>query len=141
MSSLIEQGRYKAQITWGELRNYETFPSWELDLSFRLLGRVNPQDPGSFLPCPQVERSITTLIKEDMLDPVLKALGHQEHFWRQFEPGEEGSYGMEEGEVLVDCLHVQEGGCAEERWQLATRPFWSLKIDLAVRDADLRLPD
>jgi hypothetical protein len=41
----------------------------------------------------------------------------------------------------VDCLHAQEGSCPEERWQLATRPLGSLKCELAVRDAALRLQE
>jgi hypothetical protein len=67
MNHLIHEGRYKARMTYGVLQNTVTFPMWDLDLSFRLLGRVNPDYPCSMLPCPQVERTITSPSGEQRL--------------------------------------------------------------------------
>jgi hypothetical protein len=141
MSAPIEEGRYKARITSGLIQNIETFPDWDLELSFRLAGRVNPDDPASLLPCPEVERAIATRVREGKLDPVLQALGCHADFRRRVEPGEVTSYSLEGGEVLVDCRHVRQDGHPEERWELGTMPFNMLKIELTTGAAVRRLPE
>jgi hypothetical protein len=72
-------------------------------------------------------------VKQEMLAPVLKALRCQEDLHWRVEAGELVSYGVDEGEVLVDCLHAQGKEYPEEIWQLATLSFRSLQTELKAR--------
>lgn len=126
-----EIGNYIGEVTAQALGKASTGTP-QFVLRFRVLGKPDPSDPGSFTPVQEYERTIYRAITPNTIDYVvqdLEKLGYERGGFGALDPSHQDHQSFVGMQIDVYCKHENNAkGDLGEKWQLS-RGASGLKVD------------
>lgn len=123
MQMQYEPGRYWCKVT-GQAMGKSKAGNAQFILSFAVVGKVDPSDPGGeLIACPKNERRMFLTITEKTGEYViedLKRLGYQKQSFKFLDPERDGYHDFTGHEFEARCDPNEYEGKTTEKWRVAS---------------------